>query len=1426
MAACYFHPAVDLWFRKTFGSETECQKEAWTAIREGNDTLIAAPTGSGKTLAGFLSAIDALIREAENGTLSNETRIVYVSPLKALSNDIRKNLEAPLSEILELQAQNRTRLPPVTAMVRTGDTSASERRFMARSPPHILVTTPESLYILLTSKSGRLMLSGVRTVIIDEIHALIQSKRGAHLALSLVRLEQLARIRPQRIGLSATQRPIQRVADFLTGGKPCKIIDQGHLRTMELSIELPESPLEFVLSTDQSRDVFDKMARLVKAHGTTLIFVNTRRISERIARALTERLGEATVSSHHGSLSRTQRLDAEDRLRKGQLKALVATASLELGIDVGNIDLVIQFGSTRSISTLIQRIGRSGHFREGIPKGCLFPTSRDDLIECIALLRAIRLGQLETLEVQDQPLDVLSQQIVAMVACEELPEKDLYQSILEAWPYRNLSVRDYTAIIELLATGFSTAKGPRAAYLHHDQVHGMLRPRPNARLTATTCGGTIPDRSEYRVILEPEGEFIGTVDEDFAIESMVGDIFQLGNASWRVLKVEQSVLKVEDARHQPPSMPFWFGEAPGRSLALSETLGDFRDEIEQCFLRFPGETGVEHAINRICLDHQLSREAARQAVHYLYLSHCALGCLPTQKTIVIERFLDEANGMQLIIHAPIGSRANRAWGLALRKRFCRNFNFELQAAATEDCVLLSLGSSQSFELSSVSRFLTADSVRNLLIQALLDAPMFTARWRWNALTSLAVKRFQSGRKALPFIIRMQCEDLITSVFPDQLACLENIVGDRTIPDHPLVQQTIDDCLTEAMDIDRLISVLEKIESGTIRVEVRDLREPSPLAAEIVHARAYNFLDDAPLEERRTRAVRSRRWLDISEAGNLSVIAQEALISAAQEAWPRMTHEEGVHDALLTLGYILDEEFDETQKGHLETLSRSHRAGTLKISGIRLWISTERLPLFLALESLRNPGSQAELVQEDLESWIPAALRQKDVSGEDALKTIIRLRMSSMAPRESGDLAKELGLMITTIDSALFALEAEGILVRGNFSPEKGNQWCDRQMLSRIHRVRIRQSRFTVSPVPHPDFMRFLFHWQGITRNPPLQEASGLAFILEQLEGFEAPARSWEREILPARLLHYDPAWMDQLCLSGRFAWLRIYGRKTRTPSIATIGISLVKRRNLSLWEGLGTSEHIMEELSSTAHALLMCLRNNGALFFDDLLKASGLIASQAEKGILELIARGLLHADGFSGLRTLLLPELQRQRFQKRSMSAMEESGRWNLLKRPPDPNLEAEIREATLNLALETWLKRYGIIFKSLIAREESSLPWSELMSLLRRKEARGEIRSGRFISGVEGQQFAHPEAAEELSRMSAQKKDGAMVLLSARDPLCLPGIFTPSFSLPQISGNRVAYRDGIPIALRRAGKIEFLTDVGSDSLRIRESLIRGVRL
>ncbi|TCT26021.1 Lhr family ATP dependent helicase [Thermomonas haemolytica] len=1413
-----FHPAVAGWFARRFPAPTPAQQQAWPAIRTGADVLVAAPTGAGKTLTGFLAALDALVREGLTHGLPDATCVLYVSPLKALSNDIHRNLEAPLAGIAAELA--RLGLPEVAirTAVRTGDTPAGERAALRRQPPHVLVTTPESLYILLNSASGRAMLGGVHTVIVDEIHALVQSKRGSHLALSLARLDALTGRRAQRIGLSATQKPVQAVARFLAGTAPLPtIIDIGHERPRDLALELPPTPLEPVMSHPQWAQVYARIAELAAVHATTLVFVNTRRMAERTARQLAELLGEQQVAAHHGSLAKELRLDAEQRLKRGALKVLVATASLELGIDIGEVELVCQIGSPRSIAAFLQRVGRSGHHVGGVPKGRLFPTSRDELLECAALLDAVRRGELDALRMPLAPLDVLAQQIVAEVAACDWDEDALYACVRSAYPYADLPRERFDALVRMLDEGFASRFGTRARYLHRDAVQRVLRARKGARLIATQCGGTIPDLGDYSVVLEPQAITIGSVTEDFAIESLAGDVFQLGNASYRVLRVEAGVLRVEDAQGQPPSIPFWVGEAPGRtdelSIALSRLRAGVQAQLEQ--------GGAMQAAAWLRDGLQLPAEAAQQISDYAAAQWTGFGMLPTREHLALERFFDESGGTQLIIHAPYGSRINKAWGLALRKRFCRKFNFELQAAATEDCILLSLSTSHSFPLAEVLDYLHPASAREVLVQALLDAPLFPARFRWNAATALALPRFSGGRRVMPQLQRMRAEDLMATVFPDQVACLENIVGERQVPDHPLVAQTLEDCLTEAMDVDGWLALLRALEQGRVQVTARDLTGPSPFASEVLGARPYAFLDDAPLEERRTRAVAARRFGLPEQADDLGRLDAGAIASAREDAWPQAAHADELHAALCDLGVLTaDEAAACGWLPLLQALAAQGRATQVTTAAGARWVAAERLPLLRALHPEAACAPPLAL---------PPALA-RDWPREEALRELVRARLSALAVTDAQELAAGLALPVAEVELALLALEQEGYALRGHFAPDAGaEQWCERTLLARIHRHTVARLRREIEPVAVRDYVRFLCDWQHLSAATRVRGPEALAGVLSQLEGFEAPAQGWETELLPARVQDYTLDWLDALCGSGRIAWARL--RAGGEALVRAAPLVLLPRPQLARWMRLAAAQPEPESPpSSRAQRVEAALQAHGALFFEELRQASGLLEVELEDALGELVARGRVGCDSFAGLRALLQPASRRApRFarhgRRAALRGIADAGRWARVGpalaglQDLDPQQALSDREHVARVLLRRW----GVVCWPLLAREAPWLPpWRELLRVYQRLEARGEIRGGRFLAGVAGPQFALPEAVAGLRAVRARAPDGALLVVSAADPLNLAGLLLPGEKVPRQPGARLLLRDGVVIATQVGGVFAPRESLAPDALEAARHALR----
>lgn len=1457
------HPAVRSWFEARFPSgPTEPQVAGWPCIAAGEDTLIAAPTGSGKTLSAFLICIDRFYQRARaraRGEVDDDpatglamplfsgrglssadvespprldgVEVVYVSPLKALAADIEKNLEEPLREIAVHARALGHAVPEIRVALRSGDTPASARASMLRRPPQILVTTPESLFLMVTAEKSREILRGVRTVIVDEIHAVARDKRGSHLALSLERLDRLCARRPARIGLSATQRPIETVARLLVGagasrtdpqGRPlCRIVDAGHQRRLDLAIELPAQDLEAISSAEQMGDVLDRIAGHVEHHRTTLIFVNTRRLAERLAHELAERLGEGAVAAHHGSLSKDRRLRVETQLRAGALRALVATASLELGIDIGPVELVCQIGSPRSFATFLQRVGRSGHSRGGTPKGRLYPTSRDELVECVALLRGVRAGRLDALHPPVAPLDILAQQIVAACASEEWEEGALFDAMRGAAPYAELSRADFDAVVEMLAEGITTGRGRRAAYLHRDRVAGVVRARRGARLAALTSGGAIPEIADYRVIADPDETFIGTVFEDFAIESMPGDIFLLGSTSWRIRRVESGVVRVVDAKGAPPSIPFWVGEAPARTAELSDEISTLRGEIARRL-----DAGGQDAARRWMVDElEIDAVAADQVVRYLGAAYVALGVLPTVEDLVFERFFDESGGMQLVIHSPLGGRINRALCLALRKKFCKSFNFELQAAANDDAMVLSLGPHHSFALDGVPRFLNSATAAATLEQAALASPMFTARWRWNLNRSLAVLRFRNGRRNPPPIQRMEADDLMAAIFPHQAACQENVSYPIEIPDHPLVRQTMHDCLTEGMDVEGLVELVRGFEDGRVRTHFVDSHEASPLSHEILNGRPFTFLDDAPLEERRTRAVVLPRGLPV-EARDLGRLEPAAIDRVRDEVRPAPRDVEELHDTLL--GLVVSPPLDGRRAEFLELVAR----------GRGLSLASRAGPLWTVVEHRRALAAVYPDALLEPDRPLPAAIAALPVRAPDELlRALVRGHLDVSGPIAAAAIAARVGLAAGDVEIALAALEAEGFALRGHFDPREpdaaaggAEQWCARRLLTRIHTYTRDRLRREIEPVSAQDLIRFLLRWQHVAPGTQCEGRGGVARVVEQLQGFEIAAGAWEESILAARVEGYQPGALDGLCLSGEVMWGRLSPRAETgvragddeaprrdssrqtgraTPSRAT-PLALALRADWSwLLQAHRGERDVAEPAPGAAADVLACLREGGALFHAELVAKLGRLPVEIEEGLWSLVAGGFVTADGFQAVRALLRARERwaRTRARERARRGLRRGlgqgatgaaeGRWSLLA----GSAPVDDPDALAEAIAEQLLARWGVVFRDLVARETLAVPWREIVFAMRRLEARGLIRGGRFVAGFAGEQFALPDAVDGLRKLRRRERSGEVVRVSAVDPLNLVGILTPGARVPALRSNFVVYRDGLPIEASDAG-------------------------
>ncbi len=1420
------HPLVRDWFLAKFGSPTEPQLCGWPEILSGKATLISAPTGSGKTLAAFLACIDKLVRKATSGTLQNKTEVLYVSPLKALSNDIQKNLDGPLDEISSLAKERGIDMIPIRTAVRTGDTLEPERRSMLKNPPHILVTTPESLYILVTAEKSRANLVEVETLIVDEIHAVADDKRGAHLSLTFERLECLTKKPPVRVGLSATQKPIETVGRFLVGNdRPMPVIvNVGLKRKIDFAVEVPGAPLAAVSSNEQWEETYDRIAELVSQHRSTLIFVNTRRMSERLTLNLAERLGEDAVAAHHGSLSRKLRHLAERRLKNGELRALVATASLELGIDVGTIDLACLVGSPRSIAVALQRIGRAGHWRGAIPKGRIFPSTRDELLECAALVKAVKEGELDALRIPDCPLDILSQQIVAMCSADDWSEDDLFKTVKHAAPYANLTKEQFYSVIEVLSEGISARRGRYSAYLLWNKVDRILKGRRGARLAAITSGGAIPETGLYSVVLQPEETQIGTVDEDFAIESMRGDVFLLGNTSWRIMRVEQGRgrVLVEDAHGASPTIPFWLGEAPARTEELSMHLGNLRQEVSDLV---PANISAEEqkikikeAVEFLKINYGVDQSGAEQIIEYVLEGRSVLGAVPTQQTVIAERFFDEGGGMQLIIHSPFGARINKAWGLALRKCFCRSFNFELQAAATDNGLNISLGEQHSFPLADVFNFLSPKSVKHVLEQASLASPIFNTRFRWDATRSLALLRFQGGKKVPPYLQRLKTDDLLAAVFPDAAACQDNIEGDIVLPDHPLINEVMKDVLTEAMDLEGLSNLLEGMLSGSIRCVTADTPVPSVFSHEILNANPYAFLDDAPLEERRARAVELRRVLP-DRLKDVSVLDPAAIKQVAEEAWPDIRDCDELHDQLQSLvaipenledpirnsNFLAESPFEPfsrqipaSWKVYLDELILQRRAARAVVGDKIFWLAAEKKKAFDALfPAAKYMNELAELQA------------MPDFTPDSACFLLLQGWLSVLGATTAAELAQIFSLDCREIEICLLRMESSGAILRGDFRakskpvPDSSAwiEWCERRLLARIHKLTVSTLRKGIEPVTAAQFMKWLTHWQHVAPGSQLAgDERGTLEVLRQLQGFEIPANAWEHQILSRRLKDYNPSVLDRLCLTGAVGWGRLSphpatlespeeGRTWRIVPSSIAPVTFYVREDAD-WMAPKHPSALFEDnrgLSHEAAAVKDYLKNRGASFFADIVRGTNRLQSEVESALWELVAAGIVTADGFDNLRALIDPKRRAGQGRGRAQRPRHSTGRWSIM--------HADEVERSKQLESICWLllKRYGVVFRDILAKEIIVPRWRELLITFRSLEDRGEIRGGRFVSGFIGEQFAMPEAVESLRASRTRPSAPEILTLSATDPLNLIGTIIPGKKITSTSNNSIMLKDGV---------------------------------
>jgi ATP-dependent Lhr-like helicase len=1408
-----FHPAVRTWFEARFGQPTHAQEIGWPLIAQaqgerGHDVLLCAPTGSGKTLAAFMWAIDGLVREAERGELRDEVSVLYVSPLKALANDIRLNLEEPLAGVGQTGKAAGLDVSGIRAGLRTGDTPAHERSAMLRRPPHILVTTPESFFLLLTSPRFRAKLASVRYLIVDELHALAGNKRGAHLAVTLERLERMVRVargvRPARIGLSATLSPIETLAEFLAGSdvardgkrtpRPVRIARaDDQVRAMDLQVEAPGPELGPLATHENWDAMYDAVAELVKAHRTTLVFTLSRRWAERVALNLQKRVGASAVMAHHGSLARKERLAAEQKLKRGELRALVATSSLELGIDVGAVDLVCQLDSPKSISAAIQRVGRSGHSLTATPKGRFFAMTIDDLLECAAAVRAIRRRHLDEVEIPTGCLDVAAQQIIAIAAEEEdIAASELLRILRGAHNFGSLDERGLIHLLEQMATELPQRIQGAQPKIHFDPANRRVRPRRGARLAAIISGGTIPEAGNYDVVIESEGRKIGDVEEDFAQESVRGDVFSLGSMPWQIQRISRGRLMVEPAPGMAPSLPFWQTEAAGRSYAMSQEIAELRHEIATRFDR----EGTEGTSRWLMAECALAEGAAKQAIDYVRRGVAALGAIPDEKTVVVERFFDGLGGTQIVIHTPYGIRFNRALGLALRKRLCQSFDFEIQASAIDDGALLALNSRHSFALEQTFAMLPSRQARGVLEQAFLAAPMFEVRFRHVASRALVVMRSSRGKRIPAWIQRLRSQELVAALFPGQQACFENRPPAIPIPDHFIVAETMHECLTESGDAERMEKVLSGIEEGSIRTAYVDSVSPSVFAHRLLLAWDYSFLDDGERANRRSRTVTMNRGMaedvfrneDLSEM--LATEAVEAVIAevrgVASGRRPR-DHDElyeliRAHGSL-SLGEVLERAGDDGA----ELLKQLEAEGRIT----RAQRSKEPCEIFVAKEDvLLFAGAYTDIEFREVVSVAEKA------DTDSARAEIVRRALRTSGPVTATDLAKRLLLLDRDVESILPGLEAKGTIFRGHFTSSATLQWCDRYNLERIHRITLSRVRAEIEPFSDAEYAAFRLRWMHVGGIGSSADSNGVAQILEQLAGAAFTADFWERAILPARIPGYRPEMLDLVCMSGQMRWAAV-PHQTEARDVPS-RVTFIPRRG-----GITLDAAVPELQEAPDKTVLEILRVSGAQYLDELSERCNLSERDTLSCLWRLAALGLASNDSFAPLRlfsadseaTDAISPAPRRAFTKHDAAVRAKlkssvSGRWSALGvGRGNINLEADhARDLAMLL-----LKRNGVLSREMLALESLELSWHELSFALRRLEYAGTIRRGWFVRSLSAEQYALPEATEMLratrSLVAARERP---VALSAADPANPFGALLPGCGVTREAGNLVVIRAG----------------------------------
>ncbi|HEY3281818.1 MAG TPA: ATP-dependent helicase [Armatimonadota bacterium] len=1282
-----FQPYVWRWLLEAFGAPSPAQVAAWPRIAEGSNTLLFSPTGSGKTLAAFLWCISDLFRRAEAEELPPGVSVLYVSPLKALNNDIQKNLTLPLEGIRETALREGLELPEIRSQVRTGDTTQQERAAMARKPPHILITTPESLYIILASPRFRDSLRGLRTVIVDEIHAVSDNKRGVHLSVSLERLEHLVGHRVQRVGLSATQRPVEEIARFLSGwegGEPrsCEVVNLGARKQLDVQVVTPVDSFAEATHDAVWAATYDTLDSLVRRHATTLVFANSRYKTERTALRLTE-LSESdpiAVGAHHGSMSKKVRLEMEDRLKAGRLQALVATSSLELGIDVGSIDLVCQVESPKSVSRGLQRIGRAGHLLQATSKGRLLAMHRDDLMESAVLVRALHEGELDTVRVPTNCLDVLAQQVVGAVVADEWGADALFDLVRRSHCFRSLPRQEFDDVLSMLSGEVVLdMEQPPYPKILWDRVNGRLYPERGARMLAYRSSGVIPDVADYDVYLQEKKTVVGQLDEGFVEELRGGDIFILGSSSWRVLGIEKGRVMVEAVYGLAPTIPYWTGDRDSRTFDLGLMVGRFRGEAQERLGQPDTAAWLREAVH-------VDEQGAENLETYLLEQRAVTGALPTDRHLIVEEFRDALGQQQVVLHSCFGIRVNDAWAMALSEALKRQTGLRVQTVTVDDGILVTAPPGASLDAASLPGLVTSANVEELLRAALWESPLFASRFRHNAVRSLMVLREYQGRKTPVWLQGMRAAALLE-------AC-------RRLPDFPLLRETMRECLYDSLETPGLRQVLAWREAGELAVSVVKTSVPSPFCHALLLLGQTGEMGSVPARERRTRVLHLHREIlkQILDEDSLKNLLDESAVEEVegklQYTAPqrRARSESELLRVLTEVGDVTDDPDSEAWVGLrvqgppgdlLQRLQADGRACRVPIpsaeSSRRRWIATTSFALFrdafalplepdaverrllkllyergpLAAESLAEAGGTRARLDRLMaayqvlelpggegdryavaEAWVPVQLLEPKLAREEARSALLLRFLRSRGPVTRYDILERYGLPSRAVEAALEALHDDGTVARGEYLPSRSSpQWCYRPNLEEIHRLTLDRLRREMEPAAPEEHADFLLRWQHRHPQTQLRGPEGLRAVLAQMQGVETFQGLWETELLAGRVADYDPSLLDRLCYGGEVVWRRLSNDRMKRGQL---GFCLRRDQPWMLQPAVAAPADCSawdDDLPQVCGVLRQHLRERGSCFYDDLLEATGLQEGLARRGIWHLAWTGEATNESYESVR-------------------------------------------------------------------------------------------------------------------------------------------------------------------------------------------------